>query len=599
VYQQKLKTCTVTSSTLRINKIQVLPETVANQIAAGEVVERPVSIVKELVENSLDAGATQIKVEIHHGGKSLIRITDNGSGMSPDDTLLSLERHATSKITDAKDLYSIRSFGFRGEALPSIASISRFRMVTCEPNSPLGTEVLVDGGKIIRVNEAGTPPGTMIEIRSLFANVPARRKFLKSDQTEWAHIDQFLQSVALSNIKLDLSVMNNETNIRHYLPASTLQKRISHVLGASWNDESIPIEYTKGKFKLSGVISKPGISRSNRQEQYIFVNGRPVHNQTIHFGILEGYINSLLKGRYTIAVLFFELPPEDVDVNVHPAKKEVRFREEHLIRTFFAEAISSTLKQLNSTASAPSPITTSSPTPPPQISETLTLSSSEEEKKLPTFITSSQSITENSTPSNSPTQITHDLRIVGTILNQYIITESRQGLVLIDQRAAHERILFEQMLYRISQNEVLSQSLLLPVTLKLQPTEADFLRLQIESLHKLGLSIHEMGGDTFMIDAIPPIVTTDNIEDFFRGILTDLQLAGGETKKLRRLSEETVVQTVCNRAIFSSRPLKYEEMEKLLNDLHACELPYTCPDGRPTMIMLSRGDLEKKFSKNF
>ncbi|MFZ5807169.1 MAG: DNA mismatch repair endonuclease MutL [Verrucomicrobiota bacterium] len=573
-------------------RIQLLTETVANQIAAGEVVERPASVVRELLDNALDAEADKIDVEIQRGGKTLIRVTDNGCGMSNDDALLSLERHATSKIRSMDDLQKITSYGFRGEALSSIASVSRFRLLTREKSANAGTEIVVEGGKIIRAQEAGCPVGTTVEARSLFFNLPARRKFLKSDLTEWAHIEQCLRLVSLAQPELYLTAFHNNQKILQYPKASSLSERLMAVFGKKWMEEMLPVEASRNDMKLFGVIGKPGVSRSNRQEQYLFVNGRCVQNATLNFALLDGYHTALVKGRYPVAVLFLEMEPSRLDVNVHPAKKEVRFHQNDIVRNFVSQFVADILR------GTPQEIAEEiflKPPPPPAplpVTPALNFISS---PPLPTA--QEQDFSSRAVLKTAPVEKNHSLNVVGVILNLYIIAEGDQGLVLIDQRAAHLRILFETMLKRLEKAEILSQALLLPATLEFAPDQADILRRQIKALQKIGIGISEMGGRTFMIDALPAMIHISDVEHFIRDVVSDLQDAGVSAKRSKRLSEEEIAGIVCQRAVRAKDSLKAEEIDRLLRDLHDCDLPYTCPQGRPTMIMISRSELERKFGR--
>jgi DNA mismatch repair protein MutL len=588
------------------SRIRLLHETVANQIAAGEVVERPASVVKELVENSLDAGARRLEIAVERGGRSLIRVTDDGTGMSYDDALLCLERHATSKIEKADDLLSIRSYGFRGEAIPSIASVSKFRLVTREHGADSGTEIVIDGGRLVRVGETGCAPGTSIEVRSLFSNIPARRKFLRTEETEWSHIEQLLRLVALVRPEVALFVEHNGRPV-HQLPAAPdLRSRLLAVFGRRWLDDTLPVEATEGGLRLTGVIGRPGVSRGNRQEQHLFVNGRPVQNNTLNYGLLEGYHNALMKGRYPVAVLFLEMDPAGVDVNVHPSKREVRFRDDQTLRQFIVRAVAGALREmvpapveasLSSTPTAlpapvpsPAPSGQGTPAPAPTPPVQPAWFGVQPRPPFPSF----DQLARTEAPSLPRN---HDLRVIGILLDLYIIAENQSGIVLIDQHAAHERILFEQMLKRVAEEQPLSQSLLLPATVELPPPQADFLRQQLDALRRIGLGVAELGGGTFLIDALPPMIKTSSVAEFFRSVLVDLEEAGGETRRQRRLSEEIVAKTVCRHAVKANDPLKPGEVEKLLIDLHACDLPYTCPHGRPTMILLSRQELEKKFGR--
>lgn len=595
------------------NRVYLLDETVANRIAAGEVVERPASVVKELVENSLDAGARNITIEIQKGGKSLIRVSDDGSGMSYDDALLCLERHATSKVRHAEDLLHIRTMGFRGEALPSIASISKFRLVTREPQAVAGTEIIVDGGKLRDVREAGCAVGTLIEVRSLFFHVPGRRKFLRSDPTEQAHVEQTVRLTALARPEVGFIFQIDDQPALRYPAARDLAERLQQIFGSNWMEGMLPVSAEQGSYRLQGFIGRPGISRGNRQEHHVFVNCRPVQSPTLNYAMLEGYHNSLMRGRYPVAALFLELDSARVDVNVHPAKREVRFRDDQEVRQFVMQSVAEVLRQSgglpvqvpvdkpSSLTPQPFPVTDARPSTVPQAAAFFQgpvlpaqrgLFGGETER--PVSVTSK---IERGSEADLPQERNHDLRIVGVLLNLYIVAESDNGIVLIDQHAAHERVLFEQMLDRMAREEVVSQRLLVPVTVELPPEDADFIRLQVELLQHAGLGVDSLGGNTFVIDALPPMVKTTRVEQFFRDMLVDLQEAGGQTRRQRKLSEEVVAKTVCRHAVKANDVLSRAEMEKLVVDLHKCDLPYTCPHGRPTMILLSRDDLEKKFGR--
>src|SRR5476651_187082 len=334
-------------------KVRILSDRVANQIAAGEVIERPAAVVKELVENALDAGATRIEVEFRHGGRSLMRIEDNGHGLSRDDALLALERHATSKIAEAADLDRLGTFGFRGEALPSIASVSRFLLQTREADSDSGTEILVNGGKFVHVRDSGQPVGTRIEVTHLFNSVPARRKFLKTDQTESAHIVQCVRLYALACPRTAFTLIEDGRVIFRSPECATLAERVAEIFGKQTAEALISIETAEPGFRLSGLIGRPGVGRATRHEMIVFVNARPVDSRTLNYAIIESYHESLPKGRYPLAFVFFECDPAAVDVNVHPAKREVRFRSEPQVRSFVIRAVLQRLRELGAPAAAP------------------------------------------------------------------------------------------------------------------------------------------------------------------------------------------------------------------------------------------------------
>jgi DNA mismatch repair protein MutL len=610
-----------------MNRIRLLPEQVANQIAAGEVIERPASVLKELLENALDAGATQVDVQIGAGGRSLVAVTDNGSGMSRDDALLCLERHATSKLRESEDLDRIASYGFRGEAIPSIASVSKFRLRTREPDAIAGTELFIEGGKLRDVHEIGLAPGTQIEVRSLFYNLPARRKFLRTEATESAHLRQVMLLAGLARPEVGFTLSFDDQPPQRWMAGEDLRQRLVSVFGADWMELTLPLAAQSGELRLHGFIGKPGTSRAARGEELFFINRRPVENRTLHFGLLEGYHNSLMKGRYPVAVLFLEMDPSGVDVNIHPAKREVRFHDDFTLRQFIVKAVQETLQAYGGTPAAkftfdqpPSPapsvaavydrrpLSESVPAIPEKTSEPkpdgghgppLTLETESEPLASQPTLPLPEETTPRPSVSRPEPLITNrlGLHVVGCVGNLYLVAESPDGMVLIDQHAAHERVLFEQMLKRMALQDPASQQLLFPVTLEFLPREADFVRAQVEPLQRAGVGIAPFGASAFLVDALPAMVKPRDVAGFIRNILTDLQQEGGETRKSRRVSEEVVAKTVCRHAVKANDVLRPAEWDQLLHDLLACELPYTCPHGRPTMIELSFTELEKKFGR--
>lgn len=642
-----------------VNRIRLLPEQVANQIAAGEVVERPASVVKELVENALDAEATRIQVEIGTGGRSLIRVTDDGLGMSRDDALLCLERHATSKLRRAEDLTAIATMGFRGEAIPSIASVSRFTLTTRERDSqaPEATQVIINGGKILEVKAAASPAGTSVEVRQIFFNLPARRKFLRSEETERAHIQQYLTLAALAwpavgfTLSMDGRVAWQFPPVQGTTGASTLLGRLRQVLGndvpllpvdltAQVEEAPDPDAPTFGNrpatpLRVWGFIGTPGVSRSTREGQFLFVNRRPVENRGLNFALLEGYHTALMKGRYPVCCLFVDVDPAAVDVNVHPQKREVRFREEPAVRRLVARAVRETLLQFHQEPASTStailavqePTPESTPTPPATQS-TLDLTGSDRPTSSPAPTTVAASgarfpsrpqapvaatpFTSDALPTPVATPIPPrgleppraalpllqvPLRLVGVVGRLYVVLESDRGLVLLDQHAAHERILFEQMLARLeADGQAASQRLLLPETVELPPREAAFLRDHLDTLSRLGVGLREFGDRTFLLDALPPFVKAGQPRQFVLELVDGLKAAGSGVNSVR-LGEDVVAKTVCRHAVKANDPLAGRELERLVEDLRRCTMPYTCPHGRPTLIEMGWRDLEKRFGR--
>ena len=620
-----------------MNRIRLLPEQVANQIAAGEVVERPASVVKELVENSLDAQATRLTVEIQAGGRSLIRVTDDGSGMSRDDALLCLERHATSKIARAEDLSSIATMGFRGEALPSIASVSRFTLTTRErgSDSPEGTQVIVNGGRIASVKACGSAPGASVEVRQLFFNLPARRKFLRAEETESAHIQHYVALAAMAFPAVAIEFLK-DTRPVWQLPAvktrdklAALRERLRAISGSE--ERLLPVDFSAelpeiageeedeaaapgaSLFAVWGFVGAPGVSRATRQDQHIFVNRRPVENRGINFALLEGYHTALMKGRYPVCCLFIEINPAEVDVNIHPSKREIKFHREKTVRQLLAQAVRETLLKFHSSpivaAVVPQP-EPPSPAPPPR----------PEAADLPDFPRLSRPVVNWPVPpppvvqppapapppaalpsafSIQPSALSSvPLRVVGVVGRLYVVLESDRGLVLMDQHAAHERILFEQMLRRLEESgPAPSQRLLLPETVELTARDAQFLREQLPALTRLGVGLAEFGERTFLLDALPPYVKVSNPRRFILELVDELKAAGQSVNALR-LGEQTIAKTVCRHSVKANDLLAGPELESLIEDLRHCAMPYTCPHGRPTLIEMNFRELEKKFGRS-
>jgi DNA mismatch repair protein MutL len=654
-----------------MNRIRLLSEQVANQIAAGEVVERPASVVKELVENALDAQATRLTVEVQAGGRSLIRVTDDGVGMSRDDALLCLERHATSKIHSAEDLSTIRTMGFRGEAVPSIASVSRMTLITREREGEkeAGTQVVIHGGRILEVKEAGSAPGTCVEVRNLFFNLPARRKFLRSEETERAHVQHYLSLAALAYPEVAFTFLDDKRVVWQLpqvkkspaqqvdLPA--LRERLRGLYGAeleligvdaqeSWLAPGTGDETDQGEassIRLWGFMGAPGVSRATRDEQHLFVNRRPVENRGLNYALLEGYHTALMKGRYPVCCLFLEIDPAAVDVNIHPAKREVKFHQEYQVRRFVTQAVREALLRYHSRPSAPTEAgvvaapqcaaaaslsaeprprmpSASQAEPEPLGHETLELPHIEPERPAPRPPGSATATAapvpvqpaspgpvspplESTAPAPAPTRpptgepvplLQVPLRLLGVIGQLYVVLESDRGLVLLDQHAAHERILFEQMLHRLEQGNAPSQRLLLPETIELSPRDAQFLREQLHCLTRLGVGLSEFGDRTFLLDALPPFVRVSDARRFVVEMVDSLK-AAGETVNSLRLAEHTVAKTVCRHAVKANDPLAGAELENLVRDLRQCAMPYTCPHGRPTLIEMNFRELEKKFGR--
>ncbi|MSU26790.1 MAG: DNA mismatch repair endonuclease MutL [Pedosphaera sp.] len=653
-----------------MNRIRLLPEQVANQIAAGEVIERPASVVKELVENALDAQASHLSVEILAGGRGLVRVTDDGLGMSRDDALLCLERHATSKVRNAEDLFRITTMGFRGEALPSIASVSRFTLTTRERDSesPEATQVIVHGGKILEVRSAGAPSGTSVEVRQLFFNLPVRRKFLRAEETERAHIHHYLTLAALAHPHVAFTFTTDSRTVFQLptAPPATdpagqlagLRERLRALQGADLklltvdtrstyselpdaaDIEQSAIGNRQSAIRLWGFIGAPGVSRGSRDDQHLFVNRRPIENRALNFALMEGYHTALMKGRYPVACLFLELDPAQVDVNIHPAKREVKFHHERAIRAFVTQAIRDTLLRFHAPGTADLPVgqcsppssevsshedaqqrvPTTIPQPLPSADATPDFFPSLPGKPIPDwpatapkqtplpmgFSGQPAAVSRQQPPApahsslitnHSPPLLSVPLRLVGAIGRLYVVLESDRGLVLMDQHAAHERVLFEQMLARLEAGgEADSQRLLLPETVELSVRDVEFLRKQLPILSRLGVGLSEFGERTFLLEALPPFAKVSDSRRFVVELVDALKSAGEGVNALR-LGEDVIAKTVCRHAVKANDPLAGPELENLVADLRRCRMPYTCPHGRPTIIEMSLKELEKKFGR--
>jgi len=617
-----------------MSRIALLPEEVASQVAAGEVVERPASVVKELVENSLDAGATRIEVLIRRGGNSFIRVVDNGCGMDRDDALLCLERHATSKIRTGADLMAIHTLGFRGEALPSIASVSRFRLTTREHGALAGTEVIVSGGKMEAVRDCGEPEGTQIEARSLFYNLPARRKFLRTENTEASHVEHVLQLQAIGHPHVGFTLLNDDRLVHQLPPGQTLRERLRDLFSTALVGELLDVpEMEIAGVRVTGLLGRAGVSRSTRQQQIIFLNGRPIENPTISHALREGYHTALMKGQHPVTFLSIEMDPAAVDVNVHPAKREVRFRDPSLVREVIVEVtrrvVESDRASWSRTFAAPArpqpvqdntlplipqteqfalrrdwshfsaPAEAPAAAPVRDASETFPLSQTNAAQPLPPeaapslpsapFVPSATA----PAPQARPAQ---DFKFIGVLGRLYILMENAGGLVLVDQHAAHERILFEEMRRRMEGQGVPTQRLLLPITLQVAPRDAGWLSENLDALARTGIGLEPFGAGTFKIDALPQFLSATEPSQLLRDIIDELRDTSQQTSKLR-LGEDMIAKTVCRHAVKANDILREPECLRLVQDLIACELPYCCPHGRPTMIQLSYLELEKKFGR--
>ena len=614
-----------------MSKIRILSDALASQVAAGEVVERPSAVIRELVENSLDAGAAHVTVEVQRGGTALMRITDDGCGMDREDALLCMERHATSKIRTKEDLAAIATFGFRGEALPSIASVSRFRLATREKEALSGTEIEITGGKLTNVKDHGGNQGTIIEVRSLFFNVPARRKFLRTEATEYSHIENQFRTHAIANPKVTFTLIR-DGGVAYHLPgAQNVLERIRGLAGDELANRLIEVERLEAQgIAVWGYIGGPGLSRSNRQQQLTFLNGRPIESQPINYGLREGFHTSLMKGQYPVTFLFLEMDAEAFDINVHPAKKEVRFHDGFSIRDVVAKAVRRALEnanklpeglqnsgvrapqpalQLRTQSSIPAPtqqafilpavplripVATPAPRMPLQVA-VIEPDQTEPEKNTTQPIQKHEEVPEvKAPPPAKPTMPT--FRIIGILHRLYVLMESTEGLVLMDQHAAHERVNFEKIRAAMETGGVPSQRLLMPLMLQTSPRDADILKRNLDTLTRLGIEAEPFGPNTFKIEAVPTFLKVDDPLAWLDQVIEELQSLSSKSSALR-LGEDMIVMSACRHSVKANDKLSIPEVQALLEDLFACEMPYCCPHGRPTLIQMSMGELERKFGR--
>lgn len=610
-----------------MSKIRILSDALASQVAAGEVVERPAAVVRELVENSLDAGATHVEVHVQRGGTALIRVVDDGSGMNREDALLCIERHATSKIRTKEDLSAIGTFGFRGEALPSIASVSRFKLSTRPAQALTGTEIEIHGGKMHSVSECGGPAGTSIEVRSIFFNVPARRKFLRTESTEYAHVEQQFRLHAIAHAGVAFTLTRDGQTVFHLPATRDPLERIRGLIG-DLADRLIKLDpFEHRGVKVSGHIGGPGVSRSTRQMQLTFLNGRPIESPSITYGLREGYHTVLMKGQHPVTFLMIDMDAHAFDINVHPAKKEARFHDGIGVREAVARAVSRALAGCQSlpvghslpnrtvpvigtpserqqemalpggTTGAPLRLSTSLAHQPGHSAG----ASIAQRSSLITDSTDASPEQRNAdepgqSPSTPARQEPPRLRILGVIHQLYVVMEGDEGLVLMDQHAAHERVMFEKLRQDLERDGVPTQRLLMPLTLQTTPGDADLLLRNLETLSRLGIEAEPFGPNIFKIEALPTFLKTDDPAAWLDQVIEELRKVGSQSSALR-LGEDMIATTVCRHAVKANDPLSLPELEALLKDLFECEMPFCCPHGRPTLIQITDAELERKFGR--
>ncbi|HEY3344054.1 MAG TPA: DNA mismatch repair endonuclease MutL [Anaerolineaceae bacterium] len=579
--------------------IHLLADEVASQIAAGEVVERPASVVKELLENALDAGASQITIQIEGAGKRLIELADNGCGIAEAELALAVARHATSKLDSADDLFRIRTLGFRGEALASIGSVARLTLTSLESSAPAGARLRVEGGRVGFVEPAGGPIGTVVRVEDLFYNVPARLKFLKQDATERQQVETLVSRYALAYPDVRMRLLVDGRQSLQTDGRGDRRGILAAIYGLDIARQMLEVIADEDDLRLSGFISPTSLTRSNRKEITFFINGRWVQDVALNTALLQAYHTLLMVGRYPMAALFVELPPEEVDVNVHPAKAEVRFRSPDRMFSGVQRAVRRALLAYTPIPQIYTPGSWSTPAAGETIDLGWSLAHPEADASMPEagFAAHAEGGLEAPIPTGQvplPIGKIPLLRPVGQVGATYLVAEGPDGLYLIDQHAAHERVLFERMLAQLAKT-IPAQTLLEPVTVQVAPQSAELLARQIPLLGRLGFQIEPFGPGSFLVRAIPALLLGSDPAAAVRVVVEDFE---EDETPLQEEIEARLIARVCKRAaVKAGHVLSPEEQRALIRDLEACQSPRTCPHGRPTMIHLSVDLLERQFGR--
>lgn len=603
-----------------MQKIKILSENLSNMIAAGEVVERPASVVKELVENAIDAGSSKIEIHIRDGGKRLIRVADNGEGMSREDALLSLERHATSKIDKPSDLFHIATMGFRGEALASIASVSRLTLSTKEKDSLEGSMVITEGGVIKDVRAAGMPGGTIIEVKDLFFNTPARRKFLKTNTTEMGHINDLVARTAIAFPAVSLTLRTDDSIVFELSGGSDLKERIGNLLGKDDAKDLLNVSEETDAMRLSGLISPPAVQRSGGSALYFYVNGRFVRDKVIRHALLQGYGNFIMKGKYPMAILFIEADPEEVDVNVHPAKSEVKFRDAGAVHSLVNSAVSKTLNARHWLTGTVSRQEDASQNRRASVREAAARYLINNEK-LPL---KGGYVRWEGEPKDSRCASKADagrrsvglpqeeggleqeagtgdyfssLNVTGQIGEMYIVCEGRDGMIIIDQHAACERIAFEELKRGYENRAFKVQNLLIPETIEMTHREAAALEDRLEDIQRLGFEIEPFGGKSFIIKAMPSIFGARGAGMIVKDIASELAELP-RSGSFNTAFEEIIKKIACHAVVRGRRRMNVDEMRALLTQMDESGIVPHCPHGRPAHIEISISEMEKRFERD-
>ena len=610
-------------------RITLLPEQLCNKIAAGEVVERPASVVKELLENSLDAGAGEILIEIEKGGKRLIRVIDDGSGMGREDTFLCLERHATSKIRSDDDLFRLSTLGFRGEALPSIAAVSRLTLRSRAAEADEGWDLYVEGGTVKRVEAAGLPRGTTVEIRDLFFNTPARRKFLRRDETELGHIGDVVTKLALSHPNVQFRLIHNGRRLIEVYRQNTLEERIAALLGRPLLRDLLTVQADGGDgLKLTGLGSRPTAGRATTGAIYTFINGRYVRDRLLQHALLDGYRHLLMKGRYPVVVLFLEIATDQVDVNVHPTKHEVRFRDQRLVHEFISASVRETLRR--DSVSVP-PQAVFHRTPPSaavpknesrfyvepsadrdaaadrareRIQESLLAYAHRQPRPQPPPVYERSERTAEPpgaeafpVPAAAPAEgYFSSLTYLGQYRSSYLLCQDGDDLILLDQHAAHERIGFERLKAQFSRGAIESQVLLFPSVMEFDFREAALLDEHRDDLIRFGFDLEPFGGNTYALKAVPRMLADGEAERLVRDVAGEL-VAVGRSALAEEALDRILITMACHGMVRANQALSPVEARALLRDLDTVDFSGHCPHGRPVVHRLTLAEVERLFKR--
>jgi len=591
-----------------MGSIRVLPEQIVNKIAAGEVIERPSSVVKELLENSLDAHATKISISIRHGGKSLIKVLDNGVGMDREDAEICLKSHATSKIEKPEDIFNIHSLGFRGEALSSIAAVSRVTLSTRNSSQQVGTEIEATGGNIESIKEKGISIGTSIEVSDLFFNTPARKKFLKGERREYASIAEIITTISLSHTNVAFKLHKDGELIFDYLPCSHLKERLLETHYREWVKYLLPLDIKSQEVNITGYIAKAELSRINRTAQLFFINKRPVKSLPLSYALQRAYHGLLAQGHFPVAILFLEIDPATVDVNIHPTKREVRLQNEKVIQENFVDCVRERLDRCDHSPRVSFSYSLDKQKTYSKESVSKPLDFKELKGKVGERNDYPKTVQET-TPSHQMVRepeesIWFDMKkklkvisLLGQIRGNYILAETEEGLIILDQHAAHERIIFEEILDSFDNGVATSQALLLPIPLELSFKEAQLLEEHLDLLTMVGFGINHLGNTTFCIDATPAWLGNTEIKKVLQDFLHEAVEGKREEPLNERRKNVAKILACKSRTIKANEKLSSEEMEHLVSSLEKTKQPFTCPHGRPTIIKFTMHDLERHFKR--